>query len=108
MATATMEYGEFIAQVKADKINQVGLSSDRSRAVVTQNGQPIEVKLTADRDMIDTLTKNDVEIRILPASEPPFWPIAQSLGFPFLWMTLPLALLVILLVARNFGRRSAR
>jgi cell division protease FtsH len=109
MATATMEYGEFMARVEADKINQVSFSSDRAYAVVTQDSQRIKVKLPDDRDLIDRLTKNDVAITVLPPAEPFFWPIAQSLGFPILWRTLPLGLLlVILLVARNFMRRSAR
>jgi cell division protease FtsH len=100
-----MSYDEFIQQVEADKINRVALSPDRTKAVVTQAGQSVEVVLPADQGLIDTLTKNNVEISVLPSSEPLFWRIAQSLGGPVLWTSVPLVLLVILLVGRKFMRR---
>jgi cell division protease FtsH len=103
-ATATMEYGEFIAQVKADKINQVSLSSDRTKAVVTQAGQSVEVILSADQGLVETLTKNNVDITIQPPTDHPWWRLTQSLGVPLLWVIAPLSLLVILLISRNFIR----
>jgi ATP-dependent Zn protease len=102
MATATMAYGEFMAQVEADKINQVAFSSDRTHAVVTQDGQRIKVNLPADRDLIDRLTKNGVEISVLPPESSPWLRIIQSLIVPLLLVGAPLALVVILI--KNFVR----
>ncbi len=104
-AATTMAYREFIAQVEADKINRVALTSDRTKAVITQDGQPIEVDLPADQGLIDTLTKNNVEITVqAPPDSSFFWRVTQSLGIPILLIAAPV-LLVILLFGRKFMRR---
>jgi cell division protease FtsH len=101
-----MSYDEFIAQVKADKINRVALTGDRTKAVITQDGQTIEVNLPADQGLVDTLTQNNVDITVQPPPDAGlFWRLTQSLGLPILWMSLPLLLLVILLFGRKFVRR---
>jgi ATP-dependent Zn protease len=106
LATATMEYGEFIAQVKADKINQVALVSDRSRAIFTQDGQSVEVVLPADQGLIDTLAKNDVDITVRSPEVNPWFRMIQSVIVPTLLVGGPLALVFVALIINFAGRRA--
>ncbi len=105
-ATATMEYREFIAQVEADKINQVVLLSDRSRAIFTREGQSVEVVLPADQGLIDTLAKNDVDITVRSPEVNPWFRLIQSVLVPTLLVGGPLALLCVALIINFAGRRA--
>lgn len=62
----TLRYSEFIQQVETDRINQVALSADRWRAVAIRDSQRWQVDLLPDAGLIDLLTKNQVEISVLP------------------------------------------
>jgi ATP-dependent Zn protease len=105
-ATATMEYREFIAQVEADKINQVALLSDRSRAIFTREGQSVEVVLPADQGLIDTLAKNNVDITVRSPEVNPWFRLIQSVLVPTLLVGGPLALLCVALIINFAGRRA--
>ena len=104
-----MLYRDFVQQVEADKINQVTLTSDRAKATVIQNGEPIVVNLPADDGLIDLLTRNEVAILIQPSpSDQTMWTrLLLSLVVP-IGLLIGLLLVVILitvLVTKKFMRR---
>lgn len=69
--TNTLTYPEFIAKVKQKQIEKVGISADRTQALVqAKDGQRTIVKLSPDdRQLISILTENVVEIYVMPASD---------------------------------------
>jgi cell division protease FtsH len=93
---APLEYAEFIQQVQADRINQVALSADRSKAIVTRDDAKFVVQLPADPSLVDTLTKNAVDITVSPSAQTNtwFW-IIHSLRFPILILGGLLVLLIL-------------
>ncbi|BAU14524.1 FtsH peptidase [Leptolyngbya sp. NIES-3755] len=112
----TWRYSEFISQVEKNNVNKVSLSSDRSRAVVqSQDGSRILVNLPSDPELINILTRNQVDISVLPASDGnDFWLRAvSSLFFPVLLLV---GLFFLLRRAQNgpgnqamnFGKSKAR
>jgi cell division protease FtsH len=82
----TWRYSQFIQEVEGNRVEKVSLSSDRSRALVTaQDGSKVLVNLPSDPELIDTLTKNNVDISVLPQTDDGFWLKAlSSLFFPVL------------------------
>jgi ATP-dependent Zn protease len=64
----TLSYTEFVQQVQQGKIKKVGLSPDRTKVLIKdKDGAKIVVNLPPkDSGLIDILTKNSVEIYILP------------------------------------------
>jgi ATP-dependent Zn protease len=67
-AKKSLEYNEFIQQVEQGKIKKVGLSADRTKALIKdREDTPIVVNLPAQNSqLIDILTKNSVEIYVIP------------------------------------------
>jgi cell division protease FtsH len=81
----TAPYSAFIKKVEAGEISQVGLSSDRSRAIFTNqkdNGRVV-VNLPNDPQLVNILTKNKVDIVVVPQADDSVWfRILSSLLLP--------------------------
>jgi cell division protease FtsH len=115
-AQKTAQYSEFISKVKAREISQVGISSDKTRAVFSnpQDNVRVLVSLPNDPGLFDILTENKVDIVVQPQAEESVWFRALSTLF------LPVLLLVGIIFlfrraqngpgnqAMNFGKSKAR
>ncbi|MBD1844368.1 ATP-dependent metallopeptidase FtsH/Yme1/Tma family protein [Cyanobacteria bacterium FACHB-63] len=112
----TWRYSQFIQEVEKNNVNKVSLSSDRSRALVqSQDGSRVLVNLPSDPELISILTRNNVDISVLPATDGnDFWLRAvSSLFFPILLLV---GLFFLLRRAQNgpgsqamnFGKSKAR
>lgn len=114
--TQTWRYSKFLNAVENHQIEQVRISSDRTRAQFTDpegNGQ-VMVNLPNDRELLDTLAQNNVDIVVLPQSNDSVWVRAFST------LLIPILLLVVLFFvlrraqsgpgsqAMNFGKSKAR
>jgi cell division protease FtsH len=109
------KYSQFIQEVEGKRVDKINISSDRSKALVTaQDGSKVIVNLPNDPELINILTKNNVDISVLPQSDEGFWVKAlSSLFFPIL-----LLVGLFFLVRRaqngpgnqamNFGKSKAR
>ena len=109
------KYSQFIQEVEGKKVDKINISSDRSKALVTaQDGNKVIVNLPNDPELINILTKNNVDISVLPQNDEGFWVKAlSSLFFPIL-----LLVGLFFLVRRaqngpgnqamNFGKSKAR
>jgi cell division protease FtsH len=109
------KYSQFIQEVESNRVDKINISSDRSKALVTaQDGSKVIVNLPNDPELIEILTKNNVDISVLPQSDEGFWVKAlSSLFFPIL-----LLVGLFFLVRRaqngpgnqamNFGKSKAR
>jgi cell division protease FtsH len=109
------KYSQFIQEVEGKRVDKINISSDRSKALVTaQDGNKVIVNLPNDPELINILTKNNVDISVLPQSDEGFWVKAlSSLFFPIL-----LLVGLFFLVRRaqngpgnqamNFGKSKAR
>ncbi|MDQ2097555.1 MAG: ATP-dependent zinc metalloprotease FtsH3 [Tychonema bourrellyi B0820] len=109
------KYSQFIQEVEAKRVDKINISSDRSKALVTaQDGNKVIVNLPNDPELINILTKNNVDISVLPQNDEGFWVKAlSSLFFPIL-----LLVGLFFLVRRaqngpgnqamNFGKSKAR
>ncbi len=114
-AQETWRYDELISGVRSGSVENVKLSSDRSKAWATDStGKQYEVNLINDPQLIDTLRENNVEIAVRPPSDDSFWFRAlSSLFFPVL---LFVGLFFLLRRAQsgpgsqamNFGKSKAR
>ena len=111
----TWRYSQFIQEVEKGRVERVSLSSDRSKALVTPlDGEKKLVNLPNDPELIDTLTKYNVDISVLPQTDEGFWfKAASSLFFPVLLLV---GLFFLLRRAQsgpgsqamNFGKSKAR
>nr|WP_199300823.1 ATP-dependent zinc metalloprotease FtsH3 [Trichocoleus sp. FACHB-90] len=111
----TWKYSKLIEEVQQGRIERVGLSSDRTKALVTaQSGDKVVVNLPNDPDLINILTSKNVDIAVLPQSDESFWfRILSSLFFPILLLV---GLFFLLRRAQsgpgsqamNFGKSKAR
>jgi cell division protease FtsH len=110
----SLKYSEFIQQVQAKKIDRVTLFSDRSKAIVTRGEEKLQVNLLPDNGLIDTLTKNGVDITVRPPQDDSILVrLAGSLIFPVLLLV---GLFFLLRRAQsgpgsqamNFGKSKAR
>ncbi|MGB3267724.1 MAG: ATP-dependent zinc metalloprotease FtsH3 [Microcoleus sp.] len=109
------KYSQFIQEVEGKRVDKINISSDRSKALVTaQDGSKVLVNLPNDPELINILTKNNVDISVLPQNDEGFWVKAlSSLFFPIL-----LLVGLFFLVRRaqngpgnqamNFGKSKAR
>ena len=109
------KYSQFIQEVEGKRVDKINISSDLSKALVTaQDGNKVLVNLPNDPELINILTKNNVDISVLPQSDEGFWVKAlSSLFFPIL-----LLVGLFFLVRRaqngpgnqamNFGKSKAR
>ena len=111
----TWRYSEFLQKVESKQIGKVSISADRSTArVQAPNGNKVIVNLPPDPTLFDTLSKNNVDIAVLPPSDDAFWLRAlSSLFFPILLLV---GLFFLLRRAQNgpgsqamnFGKSKAR
>ncbi|HEY9891987.1 MAG TPA: ATP-dependent zinc metalloprotease FtsH3 [Candidatus Sericytochromatia bacterium] len=112
----TWKYSQLIQEVQSGKVEQVKMSADRTKALVTaQDGKQFLVNLLpSDTQLINTLASNGVEISVLPQSDDSFWVRAlSSLFFPVLLLV---GLFFLLRRAQsgpgsqamNFGKSKAR
>jgi cell division protease FtsH len=86
-----MQYSEFVQAVEAKQIERVVLTSDRATALVTKGEVTYRVNLPPDTNLIDKLTRNNVDIAVRPPQDQnPIVRLLKSLLFPLL---LPAALL---------------
>lgn len=114
--TQSWRYSRFLRAVDNNQIEQVRISSDRSRVQFTDpegNGQVV-VNLPSDPELIDILEDNNVDIVVLPQSDDSVWVRAFST------LLIPILLLVVLFFvlrraqsgpgnqAMNFGKSKAR
>jgi cell division protease FtsH len=112
----TWRYSQFIQEVEKNNVNKVSLSADRSRALVqSEDGNRVLVNLPSDPELISILTRNNVDISVLPTTDGnDFWLRAvSSLFFPILLLV---GLFFLLRRAQNgpgsqamnFGKSKAR
>jgi len=82
----TWRYSRFIKEVEKGRVERVSLSSDRSRALmISPDGNKVVVNLPNDPGLVDTLTKNHVDISVLPQTNESFgFKALSSLFFPVL------------------------
>ncbi|MGB8687445.1 MAG: ATP-dependent zinc metalloprotease FtsH3 [Microcoleus sp.] len=109
------KYSQFIQEVEGKRVDKINITSDRTKALVTaQDGNKVIVNLPNDPELINILTKNNVDISVLPQNDEGFWVKAiSSLFFPIL-----LLVGLFFLVRRaqngpgnqamNFGKSKAR
>jgi cell division protease FtsH len=116
-AQKTLKYSQFIQEVKQGNIENVGLSADRSKALVQEkDGTKLSVNLPPnDNQLIDILTTNvKGNIYVLPQNDDSVWfRVLSSLFFPVLLLV---GLFLLLRRAQsgpgnqamNFGKSKAR
>ncbi len=115
-AQSTVLYSDFISKVKAHEISQVGISSDKTRAVFTsqKDSSRVLVSLPNDPGLIDILTTNKVDIVVMPQPEESIW--FKALGTLFLPVLLLVGVFFLFRRAQNgpgnqamnFGKSKAR
>ncbi|MFB2835079.1 ATP-dependent zinc metalloprotease FtsH3 [Floridanema evergladense] len=114
----TWRYSQLIQAVENKRVAKVSISADRSFARLTDpddpKGKTVIVNLPNDPDLINFLTKNNVDISVLPPADDAFWLRAlSSLFFPILLLV---GLFFLLRRAQNgpgsqamnFGKSKAR
>ncbi|WP_309738236.1 ATP-dependent zinc metalloprotease FtsH3 [Chamaesiphon sp. OTE_20_metabat_361] len=116
-AQKTLKYSQFIQEVKQGEIENVGLSADRSRALVqAKDGTKALVNLPPnDNQLVNILTENvKGNIYVLPQNDESVWfRVLSSLFFPVLLLV---GLFFLLRRAQsgpgnqamNFGKSKAR
>jgi cell division protease FtsH len=111
----TWAYSKLIDEVEAGKVENIKISADRTKAVVTDSeGNPILVNLPNDPQLIDILSQNNVDIAVRPQNdEGVLFKALSSLFFPLLLLV---GLFFLLRRAQsgpgsqamNFGKSKAR
>jgi cell division protease FtsH len=110
----TRRYSQFIEQVQARKIEKVQISADRTVARFREGSDYVIVNLPSDPGLINILTKNGVDISVLPQNDDGFlFKALSSLFFPVLLLV---GLFFLLRRAQNgpgsqamnFGKSKAR
>ena len=111
----TWAYSKLIDEVESGRVETVKITADRTKAqVIDREGTPILVNLPQDRDFIDILSDNKVDISVLPQNDEGVWFRAlSSLFFPILLLV---GLFFLLRRAQsgpgsqamNFGKSKAR
>ncbi|MBO1345900.1 MAG: ATP-dependent zinc metalloprotease FtsH3 [Hormoscilla sp. GUM202] len=114
-ARETWRYSRLISEVENQKVDKISISADRSKALVTaEDGTKIMVNLPFDRDLLDILTRNHVDIAVLPQSDDGMW--MRALSSLFVPIILVVGLFFLLRRAQNgpgsqamnFGKSKAR
>ncbi len=108
-------YSKLIDEVENHRVETVKITADRTKAqVIDSEGTPILVNLPQDREFIDILHDNGVDISLLPQNDEGLWFRAlSSLFFPILLLV---GLFFLLRRAQsgpgsqamNFGKSKAR
>jgi cell division protease FtsH len=113
----TLKYSQFIQEVKQGNIENVGLSADRSRALVQEkDGTKLTVNLPPNDNQLVSILTNNVKgnIYVLPQNDESVWfRVLSSLFFPVLLLV---GLFFLLRRAQsgpgnqamNFGKSKAR
>ena len=112
----TWKYSQFIQQVESKNVERVSISADRSTATVKiADGSVVGVNLPNDPDLINILTKNNIDISVMPqkSEEGLLIRALSSLFFPILLLV---GLFFLLRRAQsgpgsqamNFGKSKAR
>ncbi len=116
-AQKTLKYSQFIQEVKQGDIENVGLSADRSRALVqAKDGTKMTVNLPPNDNQLVTILTENVKgnIYVLPQNDDSVWfRVLSSLFFPVLLLV---GLFFLLRRAQsgpgnqamNFGKSKAR
>lgn len=111
----TWRYSRLISEVENHKVDKISISADRSKALVTaDDGTKIIVNLPFDRDLLDILTQNNVDIAVLPQTDDGMW--MRALSSLFVPILLVVGLFFLLRRAQNgpgsqamnFGKSKAR
>ena len=111
----TWRYSDFIQKVEEGKVAQVRLSPDRTSALVkSDNGTQVKVNLPDDPELINILTRNEVDISVAPQDDEAFW--FKALSSLFVPVLLLVGLFFLLRRAQsgpgsqamNFGKSKAR
>lgn len=114
-ARETWRYSRLISEVENHKVDKISISADRSKALVTaDDGTKIMVNLPNDRDLLDILTRNNVDIAVLPQTDDGMW--MRALSSLFVPILLVVGLFFLLRRAQNgpgsqamnFGKSKAR
>ncbi len=81
-----LRYSDFIEAVEDNQVSRVFISPDNGTAKIIENdGSRAEVTLAPDKDLLQILTENDVDIAVQPAQQSNPWQQAiSSLIFPIL------------------------
>ena len=84
--TRKLRYSDFIEAVQEKEVSRVLISPDKSTAqVVESDGRRAFVNLAPDKDLLEILTQNNVDIAVQPTNQPnPLQQAASSLIFPIL------------------------
>ncbi|MGB7059866.1 MAG: ATP-dependent zinc metalloprotease FtsH3, partial [Geitlerinemataceae cyanobacterium] len=116
-ARQTSRYSDFIQAVESGQVEgTVSISADRTQAVYTDptGSGKISVNLPNDPELIQILTRKNLDVRVMPQSDDSFWLRAlSSLFFPILLLV---GLFFLLRRAQNgpgsqamnFGKSKAR
>ena len=85
-ATKTLRYSDFLEAVEEKQVSRVLISPDQGTAQIVENdGSRSRVNLAPDKDLLEILTENNVDIAVQPTSQPnPIQQAATSLIFPIL------------------------
>lgn len=111
----TWRYSDFIQKVEKGEVAQVRLSPDRTSALVkSDNGTQVKVNLPDDPELINILTRNEVDISVAPQDDEAFW--FKALSSLFVPVLLLVGLFFLLRRAQsgpgsqamNFGKSKAR
>ncbi len=111
----TWRYSQLIEEVENQRVERVNLSADRTKALVTaENGEKILVNLPNDPDLLNILTRNNVDISVLPPSDDGVW--IRALSSLFIPILLVVGVFFLLRRAQNgpgsqamnFGKSKAR
>jgi len=114
-ARETWRYSRLISEVENQKVDKISISADRSKALVTaEDGTKILVNLPLDQDLLDILTRNNVDIAVLPQTDDGMW--MRALSSLFVPILLVVGLFFLLRRAQNgpgsqamnFGKSKAR
>jgi len=81
-----LRYSDFIEAVEEKQVSRVLISPDKATAqVIESDGNRAVVNLAPDKDLLELLTQNNVDIAVQPTSQAnPFQQAATSLIFPIL------------------------
>ncbi len=112
----TWRYSQFIDEVQKGAVERVSISADRTTALVTSRSDPNKklVTLVNDPELINTLSKQGVDINVLAQNdETLWWKALSSLFFPVMLLV---GLFFLLRRAQNgpgsqamnFGKSKAR
>ena len=85
-ATKSLRYSDFIEAVQDNQISRVLISPDQGTAqVIESDGRRSFVNLAPDKDLLNLLTENNVDIAVQPTQQQSPWQqAASSLIFPVL------------------------